>query len=134
MLPTFDDTVVAGRAAVSPGVVPAIIELFAVSFEHREPGEAAEEFLTGNAPFKWGIWARPLGIGRARLRGMGIFPMPYHCLGVPEWGSVWARSFAGAVNFALPGTSSPCCCDEITSDPYGGSAYRRPWPAPRAQR
>ncbi len=52
MLPTFDDTVVAGRAAVSPGVVPAIIDLLAVSFEHREPGEAAEEFLTGNSPFR----------------------------------------------------------------------------------
>ncbi|MGW5918521.1 hypothetical protein ACWFPY_05985 [Nocardia fluminea] len=52
MLPTFDDTVVAGRAAVSPGVVPAIIDLFAVSFQHREPGEAAEEFLTGSSPFR----------------------------------------------------------------------------------
>lgn len=52
MLPTFDDAVVAGRAAVSPDVVPAIIDLFAVSFECREPGEAAEEFLTGNSPFR----------------------------------------------------------------------------------
>ncbi len=52
MLPTFDDAVVAARAGIPADTVAAVIDLFAVSFEHRAPGEAAEEFLTGSSPFR----------------------------------------------------------------------------------